>query len=85
MSKTKVVTKGLDVEVLSIVYQHFRGDQYRVLFMAANSGTDARGVPMVVYMSLKDGNLYTRPRHEWFDYVDVGQKYGVVPRFTPVR
>ena len=39
-------------------YKHFKGGEYEVVGMAKNSET---GEEMVVYKSLKDGQVWARP------------------------
>ena len=60
-------------------YRHFKGNIYRVKLFALDSNTEE---PVVVYESLKDGRLWTRPHAEFFGTVERG---GLVhQRFTPV-
>lgn len=49
-------------------YRHFKGNIYKVI---ENSVIDAvAGVDVILYMSDKNNQLYTRPLDEWFSEVE---------------
>lgn len=59
-------------------YRHFKGGEYRVLFAARHSETQA---PMVVYQALYgEGGIWVRPAHMWNETVERDGYVG--PRFT---
>lgn len=47
--------------------QHFKGGFYRILHFATDAETNE---PVVVYISLKDGQIWTRPETEFHDAVE---------------
>lgn len=53
------------------IYKHYKGDLYRVLFMAHEStnGTPLHGKFYVVYVSLKTGRVNVRWEHEFHSMV----------------
>jgi hypothetical protein len=54
------------------VYKHYKGNFYRVLFVAKNSANDAdpRDENVVVYVALyDDGRVCVRPEREFLDVV----------------
>ena len=60
------------------VYHHFKGNDYKVLYIALNTETEEK---MVVYESLYDSKVWVRP-YEMFNslvdkdkYPDIKQKY----------
>ena len=60
------------------LYRHFKGNLYRLLYVAKHSETLE---PMVVYRALYgDGEIWTRPASMWFDVVI--QDFNLVTRFT---
>ena len=60
------------------IYQHFKGNRYRVLYVARHSETLE---PMVVYQALYgDGGLWVRPAAMWNEQVSRDDYSG--PRFT---
>lgn len=64
------------------IYRHFKGGLYKVLTVALHSETQE---PMVVYVSLQDGQSWVRPYSHWNEYVEVPQESGNtlrVRRFT---
>lgn len=61
---------------IGAVYKHRKGGRYLVLCVAANATNSQPEVPMVVYLSLLTGKVFTRERDEWLDIVDDGR-----PRF----
>jgi len=61
------------------VYRHFKGGYYTLLHKAKCSSTKS---DMIVYMSLKDGQLWVRSRKEFFGYVDRPDYEYKGPRFT---
>ena len=59
------------------IYQHFKGNRYRVLYAARHSETLE---PMVVYQALYgDGGLWVRPAAMWNEQVSRDDYSG--PRF----
>ena len=57
-------------------YKHYKGGEYEVVGMAKHSETQEE---MVVYKSLKDGQVWARPFENFIEEVDVeGEKF---PRF----
>lgn len=61
-------------------YRHFKGNEYRVIGMAAQSETLE---PMVVYQALYgEGGLWVRPASMWDEWVDREDYQG--PRFVYV-
>lgn len=59
------------------IYQHFKGNRYRVLYVARHSETLE---PMVVYQALYgDGGLWVRPAAMWNEQVSRDDYSG--PRF----
>lgn len=60
------------------IYQHFKGNRYRVLYVARHSETLE---PMVVYQALYgDGGVWVRPAAMWNEQVSREDYSG--PRFT---
>lgn len=60
-------------------FQHYKGGFYKVLFEVIHSETLEE---MVVYVMLKDGSLWTRPKDMFEETVVVGGKK--VPRFKKI-
>lgn len=59
------------------IYQHFKGNRYRVLYVARHSETLE---PIVVYQALYgDGGLWVRPAAMWNEQVSRDDYSG--PRF----
>ncbi len=58
-------------------YQHYKGGVYKVLFTAFDTRTDK---PVVVYVNLDHGTIYTRPLAEFTQKVKDENNY-MVPRF----
>lgn len=62
------------------IYQHFKGNRYRVLYVARHSETLE---PMVVYQALYgDGGVWVRPAAMWTEQVVRDDYSG--PRFIYV-
>ena len=53
--------------VFGKIYRHFKGNLYRPLFFAKHSETCE---DMVVYESLKTGDIWVRPARMWNETVD---------------
>ena len=53
--------------VLPGVFKHFKGNSYRVLFLAKDSETQA---DVVVYLSLTNGVIWTRPAAMFTEVVE---------------
>ncbi len=71
-----------------MIFRHFKGGLYRVLFHAADS-TNARSQPdrpagLVVYVSLTTGKILVRDRDEFYGAVTDADG-DVVPRFKEVE
>lgn len=59
-------------------YRHFKGNEYRLLYVARHSETME---PMVVYQALYgEGGIWVRPAGMWNEQVDRDGYSG--PRFT---
>lgn len=62
------------------IWQHYKGNQYEILFFTKHSET---GEVLVVYQRVEDGHSYARPLDLFFSTVELeGQK---VARFTYIR
>ena len=63
------------------LYRHFKGNLYRLLYVAKHSETLE---PMVVYQALYgEQGIWVRPAHMWSEQVDRDDYHG--PRFIPVE
>ena len=63
------------------LYRHFKGNQYRLLYVAKHSETLE---PMVVYQALYgDQGIWVRPASMWSERVERDGYCG--PRFYPVE
>ena len=49
------------------LYKHYKGNVYKVIALARHSET---GEDMVVYQSVKNGDIWCRPKAMWFDKID---------------
>lgn len=58
------------------VWQHYKGNHYKILFFTKHSET---GEVLVVYQRLEDGNSYARPLDLFFSTVEFDGK--LVSRF----
>ena len=62
------------------LYRHFKGNLYRLLYVAKHSETLE---PMVVYQALYgEMGIWVRPAAMWNEWVDRDDDHG--PRFYPV-
>ena len=61
------------------VYRHFKGGVYQVLYIAKHSETLEN---MVIYKSMADGGIWTRPASMWNEIVERDGK--CFPRFEYV-
>ena len=62
------------------LYRHFKGNRYKVLYMAKHSETLE---PMVVYQALYgEGGIWVRPAHMWSEHIERDGYSG--PRFSPI-
>ena len=52
-------------------YRHYKGNEYEVLFVAKDSETLE---DTVIYKSIKDNKIWSRPKHMWADYVIYNNK-----------
>lgn len=64
---------------MSDLYKHFKGGYYRKMFDATDA---ASGAPVVVYLAIEDGMLWTRLTSEFNGTVEKDGK--TVQRFRPV-
>ena len=65
-------------ELKSGRYRHFKGNEYRLLYVARHSETLA---PMVVYQALYgEGGIWVRPAEMWNEHVERDGYSG--PRFA---
>ena len=63
------------------LYRHFKGNQYKLLYVAKHSETLE---PMVVYQALYgEMGIWVRPASMWFEPVDRDDYHG--PRFYPIE
>ena len=63
------------------IYRHFKGNLYRLLYVARHSETLE---PMVVYQALYgEMGIWVRPAAMWTEWVDREDYHG--PRFALVR
>jgi hypothetical protein len=69
------------MEVEQGVYEHFKGGRYLVLTVATHSETQE---PMVVYASLDNGEIWTRPLSMWLENVQ-WPNGSIQARFMPIR
>lgn len=61
------------------IYRHYKGNIYKIIALARHSET---GENMIVYQSVKNGDVWVRPQYMWNEEVEVnGTK---VLRFTLV-
>ncbi len=61
------------------IYRHYKGNIYKIIALARHSET---GEDMIVYKSVKNGDVWVRPQYMWNEEVEVnGTK---VLRFTLV-
>lgn len=51
------------------VYEHYKGGQYVVLFVAHNSTNSGGDQPMVVYVSMTTGRINVRDENEFHEAV----------------
>ena len=69
-----------------MIYKHYKGGLYDFIGVAH---AEATLDPVVVYQSVEDGTLWTRPASEFFGMVATDPKEGerqqAVRRFAPVR
>ena len=59
MSKKEIKING--------IYKHYKGNIYKVLVIGRHSETCEE---MVIYQSLKNGEVWCRPKNMWFDKID---------------
>ena len=63
------------------LYRHFKGNAYKLLYVAKHSETLE---PMVVYQALYgEMGIWVRPASMWFEHVDRDDYHG--PRFYPIE
>ncbi len=49
------------------LYKHYKGNVYRIIALARHSET---GEDMIVYQSVKNGDIWTRPQKMWNEKID---------------
>lgn len=65
------------------LYRHYKGGEYMVLAMSTHTETKE---PMVVYVSLTYGTIWTRPLKIWNEFVQDPANGGMhVPRFNRIE
>ena len=63
------------------LYRHFKGNLYRLLYVAKHSETLE---PMVVYQALYgEQGIWVRPASMWNEHIDRDDYHG--PRFFPIE
>ena len=63
------------------LYRHFKGNLYRLLYVAKHSETLE---PMVVYQALYgEQGIWVRPAPMWNEHIDRDDYHG--PRFYPIE
>lgn len=63
------------------LYRHFKGNTYRLLYVAKHSETLE---PMVVYQALYgEQGIWVRPARMWTEHIDRDDYHG--PRFYPIE
>ncbi len=72
----------MEYPIEGVLYQHFKGGLYTVLYIALDTSTEKENV---VYRSVVDGRVFTRPLENWNEDVNVEnttkkrfKKYGEV-------
>lgn len=69
------------IELKPGLYRHFKGNAYRLLFVAKHSETLEE---MVVYQALYGQmDIWVRPASMWNEHVDTDDYHG--PRFYPME
>lgn len=70
-----------------MIYKHYKGGLYRLLCEAQDATNAADRDDMMVYVSLKNGNIYCRKKEEFFEAVEWLQvrKGYMAPRFVMVK
>jgi hypothetical protein len=65
---------------IGAVYRHYKGTKAKVIGEAINSETLE---PMVIYVHLEDGVIWTRPKKMFLEIVKIGNKK--TPRFQKIN
>jgi len=63
-----------------VIYRHYKGGLYRVLFNGTDSTNERSGTPVVVYVSLTNGRVFVRDAREFHGVTEDGQR-----RFEPTE
>ena len=71
----------MDWDETATIFEHFKGGLYRMLFLARDSETQE---PIVIYMHLDDGSMWTRRLSLWQEQV-LWHDGVMRPRFRRVR
>jgi len=53
------------------IYRHYKGDEYELMFLAQHSEKDEK---LVIYRSLKEKKIWTRPLSMWLEDVEIKGK-----------
>ena len=56
-------------------YRHFKGGEYLILGFAKHTET---GEDLVIYVSVKTGDIFARPKSMWSDFVNGKQRFEYV-------
>ncbi len=49
------------------IYRHYKGNIYKIIALAKHSETEE---DMVVYQNIEKGDIWTRPKFMWNEFVD---------------
>ena len=53
--------------IVNRIYKHYKGNLYKIIALAKHSETNEE---MVVYQSVKNGDVWVRPQRMWNDVID---------------
>ena len=53
--------------IIGKTYRHYKGNVYKIIALAKHSETTEE---MIVYQSVKDGEIWVRPSYMWNEIVD---------------
>lgn len=57
----------MDEIMVNKLYKHYKGNIYKVIALARHS---EMGEDVVIYQSVKNGDIWCRPKTMWFDKID---------------